>query len=475
MEEKLIKEEDTSDIIASGENFKIFNNTIFPLSVGDRYVSASHLDEWADIYQMNTHTAFLSGRGHLKSTLNYSYMMWKLFTHPFESQSWMYRSFNESMAAYHVAKIKDHISHNPFFKEITDCKPTANSVIDYTWDGDNHFTITPAGVLTFKRGWHGNGVIADDILQDPANKLDLTVINKISTLFFEEVMPMPFIRGGELHLVGTPQDSRDVFFIIKDRIPSFYWGKYPAEKNHANQESLWPEMFPWEKLMDLRDNILGEKAYKKEYLCMPVRGEEAYFTIEDLNPVIDPKLKNYKPGEPLEFKEGERLITVGGMDIGKKRHPSHLALFQITKDGTMIQTSSKFMDGWDYIDQIDYARELFKEQNVQGVYYDDTRAEFESLREMGELPRVMYPLSLTGAKVRFGMAAEFGKRVKNGTIKLLNEQRMIDQILSVDNDLKAPETNEGHGDSFWGIALACEIGKRYVGETRVTTLQREDV
>ena len=34
------------------------------------------------------------------------------------------------------------------------------------------------------------------------------------------------------------------------------------------------------------------------------------------------------------------------------------------------------------------------------------------------------------------------------------------RILVVDNDLQALETPEGHGDSFWGIALALWIAGR---------------
>ena len=49
---------------------------------------------------------------------------------------------------------------------------------------------------------------------------------------------------------------------------------------------------------------------------------------------------------------------------------------------------------------------------------------------------------------------EFEKRVQNKQIELIPDRRMIDQILLVNNEFKAFETSEGHGDSFWSIALA---------------------
>lgn len=52
---------------------------------------------------------------------------------------------------------------------------------------------------------------------------------------------------------------------------------------------------------------------------------------------------------------------------------------------------------------------------------------------------------------------EFEKRLQNQTIGILDNRRMIDQVLSVNNDLKAFETSEGHGDSFWSIALAVNV------------------
>ena len=52
------------------------------------------------------------------------------------------------------------------------------------------------------------------------------------------------------------------------------------------------------------------------------------------------------------------------------------------------------------------------------------------------------------------MATNFEKMVENNEVELLNDRRMLDQILVVDNDLQALETPEGHGDSFWSIALA---------------------
>ena len=76
-----------------------------------------------------------------------------------------------------------------------------------------------------------------------------------------------------------------------------------------------------------------------------------------------------------------------------------------------------------------------------------------------------FPVNFT-IKEKHSLAAEFEKRVRNKIItdqnqeveypliEIMNHPRMINQILSVTNNLESVETHEGHGDSFWSISLA---------------------
>ncbi len=47
------------------------------------------------------------------------------------------------------------------------------------------------------------------------------------------------------------------------------------------------------------------------------------------------------------------------------------------------------------------------------------------------------------------MAQIFEKFVHSGKLKLIKDERQKQQILSVNNELKAPETPMGHGDAFF--------------------------
>jgi hypothetical protein len=46
--------------------------------------------------------------------------------------------------------------------------------------------------------------------------------------------------------------------------------------------------------------------------------------------------------------------------------------------------------------------------------------------------------------------------VNEGNMRLLADERQTSQILSVNNELKAPETPMGHGDAFFSIAMALQ-------------------
>ena len=54
------------------------------------------------------------------------------------------------------------------------------------------------------------------------------------------------------------------------------------------------------------------------------------------------------------------------------------------------------------------------------------------------------------------MAQIFEQYVHSGNLKLLSDERQRQQILSVNNELKAPETPMGHGDAFFSIAMALQ-------------------
>lgn len=351
--------------------------------------------------------------------------------------------YKEDLSSYQLKKAKMFIRELPEYFGSFDDLTKAEGILKYGHH-DNVFICEPAGILSFKRGRHPEGMICDDILKDPEVKLDISQLQKITKTFKEEIMSMP---KKELHVFGTPQDSQDLFAEL-EKMPSFECLECKAIINYAEKKVLWPEHYPFERLMEIKTDI-GEKAFNKEYQCMPVRSGEAFFQEPELDSVIRSRLRNYSIKDKLTLNE----FTFGGHDIGKKAHPSHFVVFGIDRKLRLVQIHSKWMDGWNYVDQVEYIEEAIDSFNIQSIYYDNTRAEFEGFSEQGELPPEMEGVTFT-LKLKYSMAADFEKVVIHKKILMLSDERQKRQILNVDNDLKAVQTADGHGDSFFSVCMA---------------------
>ncbi len=431
-------------VLKSRESFPYFLEHIFPLSFKDsQIVKAPHTFKWAKRIQESKLSATLSARKHLKSVTMYAWVMWRLFRLK-ENERGLYMSYNQKMSSYHTENIKILIQTNPLFHGIKD-NTHGQTQLDYELNG-YRFICEPSGILTFNRGWHGEWVVADDILQDPASELNFGVINKITRVFLEQVMSLPK-EGGELHLVGTAQHAQDLFFVLKNN-KSWNWAQYKALVNEVDNTVLWPELFSYDRLNEIRSDI-GNKAFNREYQCSPVWSEDAYFKRDELLGVVDKDLEEVRrPGN--QWKAGE---FIAGLDIGKKAHPSHFTIFQ-RRNGKFVQFFQLFMDQWDYTKQVRHINDLIEFFVIDEVRYDATRGELEPFAEQNLIDSRIWKPIIFGTKSKFEMASNFSKHVNNKTVKLLNKQRMIDSVLSVNNDLKAPETEFGHGDAFWSIAMA---------------------
>lgn len=478
----------------SYNDFPFFNTYIFPYSfklwAGNEdcpederwlnppegcYVPCPHTSRWAKELQDNKLTAKLCARKHLKSTTIYSHVMWKLWKCHTVSFEGLYLSFKEDMAAYHTANVKKLVKANPFFSDVYNLT-SADSILNYSWDpGDDNdypvrFSVKPGGMLSFKRGRHPRIVWADDILADPQNELNLTVINSITRAFFEDVMSLPQ-EGGELHVWGTPQDDSDLFFQIKkrgrvkgpDNPGGFYWTREPAIRNWKDKEVVWKELFTFKRLMEIRDEIL-DKAFNKEYMVSPVRSENTFFKRAELEAVAT-RIENVK-------NLNTDNDVYGGWDLGKKQHPSHFTVFEMV-NGKAVQVYQEFWDGVDYNVQLGRVKRLKERLMIDVVAYDSTRGEFEVLEERGEMPSWMYGVGFT-SKSKQKMASSLEKRIGHKSIELINDQRQIDVMLQVMGDLKAVETDLGHGDSFWSNGLAMYIADNPTDMNPTTIMDLDD-
>ena len=451
-----IQEEMIKAVVKGEFDFSYFVENIFSKSF-DKWITGEYIHRVCRLYQKCRNTARISARDHFKSTGIYATVMHDLLYSKTDMEN-HYFSYQESMAGYHIGKIKNLIERNPFYSHLIDETRGTTSRLRYLipiGDRTTKFTLEPHGLLAFKRGIHAPRIYVDDPFQDPENKLLPTVIKKINDVFITQIMDMP-TTDGRLHVVGTPQTNFD-FFFNEIVMQEFGVMVSPAVVSYADHVALWPEHMEFKELMN-RKAIRGKKVFNQEYMCSPVYSEDSFFKEEQIHSVVDSGLHNFSIYDKIKTFNN----VIGGFDVGKKSHPSHLAVFEQVGD-FWRQIHSKFMDGWNYAGdgifnpekptQVEYLSLAIENFKIDKLFYDNTRAELESLKERGILPGQCEPVQFT-VKEKHSMATELEKKIETKTIGLLDDQRQTEQLLMVTNDLKALETPFGHGDSFWSIALA---------------------
>lgn len=449
--------------------YRFFVNHVFSACFGDTFIGGEYLNQVADHLQFNNFTMDVTGRDHFKSTRLYVDIMYAIFTDTGKGFEAHYFSYNKTLASYHMAKLKEYIKTNPFFVELIDDAPMAKSVLAFHWPKGRRMTVTPQGLLSGKRGIHADRIYVDDPFkneEEEADRTDPVQIRKINDVILSELLQM-VNRGGVCRCVGTPQSPSDFFFNpkLQKEFKTWITGSILDEKNKV---ALWPEHWSYERLIARRE-LIGDAKFNREFMAMPVTSSNSYIDKDELL-VLQTK-ENWAIEEHAILQE---FYVVGGFDIGKKRHPSHLALFirrptdrevNGVEQFTYEQILSVWMDKWDYSKQIEYLNMICDWFNVSRLRFDNTRGEFESMMERNELHPCMVPQVLS-RKINFKIASILSGLVENKTIQFVNDTRQYSQILAVDGDLNATETADGHGDSFFSNALAV-----YEGENKVVRVR----
>ena len=397
-------------------------------------------------------------RAHFKSTiLGHAFAIWLLIKAKTDTRI-LYLSYSDTMAKYHMSEINKEVARNPHInKWIKNEAPKADYTFRYRSNNGHSLEIAHGGLFSFKRGMHVNGaLIADDILKDPENPLNLSQITKIEEHFMTESMFIPN-QGVPVVVMGTPMLPGDILAKLETDT-RFKYRKLPAFDPVPGRKVLMPELYSEEWLLEQQK--AKPKSFASEFLLKPFLSQESYFSEDDIAKVIDYNLRNYPANHKHDFDEGDQIYA--GFDIGKKRHPSHLVIFK--KSGVNIrQIHQTWLDGWDYTRQVEFLNDIAENFNITKGYIDNTRGELE---DRG-LDTKWWPMHFT-AKSKMTMAQVFETYVNEGTLKLLADERQTAQILSVNNELKAPETPMGHGDAFFSIAMAlqaCFESSHYLVQT----------
>ena len=398
-------------------------------------------------------------RFHFKSTvLGHAFSIWRLLEGT-RDQSVLYLSYSDGMAKYHINEINKTVQRNPVLKDWFKNKaPKADFSFRYTIDS-KPVEIKHGGLFSFKRGMHVNGaLIADDVLRDPENPLNPAQINKVEDHFLTESLFIP-LKGVPVIVLGTPMMPGDLLTKLQND-DRFISRVLPALDPAPDRRVLMPELYSEDWLLE--QQRARPKSFASEFMLIPHFSTESYFEEEDIKKCEDSNLRNFPATKKYELLQDEQIFA--GFDIGKKRHPSHLVIFKAT--GSKIeQIHQSWLDGWAFSDQVEYLNEVAQNFKITRGYIDNTRGELE---DRG-LDRAWYPMHFT-TKSKNTMAQIFEKYVHSDNLHLIRDERQRQQIISVNNDLKAPETPMGHGDAFFSIAMALQAAYEIMSQSTYETL-----
>ncbi len=384
-------------------------------------------------------------RFHFKSTiLGHAFSVWRLMSASRDS-SILYLSYSDTMARYHISEINKGISRNPILNDLIKKRNAQADFSGRYYINKRPVEVMHGGLFSFKRGMHVNGaLIADDLLKDPENPLNMSQVTKVEDHFMTESMFIP-LKGVPVIVLGTPMMPGDLIAKLQED-KRFKSRVLPALDPIPSRRVLMPELYSEQWLLDQQS--ARPKSFASEFMLTPHFATEAYFDVEDIDKCIDDSLRNHSANLEFHLEVGDEIF--GGFDVGKKRHPSHLVLFR--KRGDKVeQIHQSFLQGWSYSDQISYLNEVAENYNLTSGFIDNTRGELED-RGLDNRWRAMHFTQ----KSKRTMAQVFETFVHSNNLKLINDERQKQSLLSVSNDLKAPDTIMGHGDAFFSIAMAMQ-------------------
>ena len=348
---------------------------------------------------------------------------------------------------YHISETKKAIRRNEQLREwMKDKVPDADYSFRYSIKGTSS-DMLHGGLFSFKRGTHTNRfLIADDVLRDPANPLNLSQLIKAEDHFMTETIHIP-VGKAMVVVLGTPMAPKDLLEKLADD-ERFRYRFLPALDPVPGRRVLCPEIRTEQELLTLKRT--HPRSFASEMMLQPYTSTDSYITDEEISLCEDPDLKSLDPQVPHAFK-GDYVVA--GFDVGKKRHPSHIAVY-VSRAGQLRQVHQAFLDGMPYVQQVKYLNDLAENFGMDRGYIDNTRGELEE-RGLNQA----WKLRTFTPKYRHLIASTFEEFIVNKRISLIVNERQKAQIVCVNSNLEAQETPLGHGDAFWSNALASLAAK----------------
>jgi hypothetical protein len=239
------------------------------------------------------HSLIILPRGHLKTTLSDSYVLWKLLIEPKRFEA-VRASSTLGQSKKQLGFVQDMLENTPWLKPLVpeDRNTTWNKTFLKT-NTMNTYEIKPFNDSS--RGAQPDLLIYDDILRD-ADIKPTDVIDIFWNIFF----PMGQTKRCKHVVVGTPMSVDDLFNDIgkKSTEPGSEWSVLRLAAWNKNSDGeripIWPSCFSIERLDQIKRDM-GAHAFNREYLCNPLAEGSGFFHREMIMNASDDSMTfNYK-------------------------------------------------------------------------------------------------------------------------------------------------------------------------------------
>lgn len=246
-----------------------------------------HKTLWNLCCSEDKYVAIAAPRGHAKSTaLTLSYALSAALFR--DAKFLIILSDTEGQSSNFLGDIKAQLIENEdihsLFGKARFIKDSETNIIVEMPDG-HQFRIMAKGAGQRLRGlkWRNKRpdlVLVDDLEDDEAVE-SKERRNKLYRWFTNAVMPC-LSDDGRIRVAGTILHMDSVLEKLLNK-ESWITRRYAAH-NEDFSEILWPEKFPKEKLVGLRDSYVEDgnpSGYSQEYLSYPIDESTAYFRRDD--------------------------------------------------------------------------------------------------------------------------------------------------------------------------------------------------
>jgi predicted phage terminase large subunit-like protein len=268
-------------------------------------------EEWIGLFENNNFVCLLAPRGHGKSTIVESYIIWKILIDP--NIRILITTVNQNKAEEMMAFIRHHLEFNEkildLFGEQKSPLWSRNKLrVKNRGGGVIHKepTLQVLGVTSSQISSHYDIIILDDVC-DRNNISTAHRRRQLKQWYDTEILEM-LEPLGKIFNIQTRWHEDDMHNYLSNKT-SYVSKRYQAIVDEKNEIALWPERFTYDDLINLRDDQIGSVAFSMQYQNEIRQTEDSPIKSE----WVEDALNSWDP-----FKiptDGKRFI---GVDLASK-------------------------------------------------------------------------------------------------------------------------------------------------------------